>query len=57
MEIREGLDIPARLVPSVERQPTNRIGAPRSPGGEVAVDLYRRVPPPGAGVTPRTPAN
>jgi hypothetical protein len=45
MEVKEGLDIPAPLVPSVERQPVNRIGAPRTPGGEIAVDLYRRKAP------------
>ena len=57
MEVRENLDIPAPLVPIAERQAVNRINAPRSPGGEVSVDLYRKVAPPGAGVTKRTPAD
>jgi hypothetical protein len=55
MEVRENLDIPAPLVPIAERQAVNRINAPRSPGGEVAVDLYRQTPPKGAGVTKRSP--
>jgi len=38
MDVKEGLDIPAPLVPSVERQPVN---------------LYRRVPPPGSGAKQR----
>jgi hypothetical protein len=44
MEVKVGLDIPAPLVPTVERQPVNRIGGPRSPGSEVPISLYRKPP-------------
>jgi hypothetical protein len=57
MEVRENLDIPAALVPSVERQPVNHINGPAPAGSEVAVNLYRKVAPPGSGVTKRSPAD